>query len=113
MPRESAALLGAAPVFAALGDEQRLRIVARLSKQGALSIARITEGTQVTRQAVTKHLRVLEEAGLARSEKLGREAVWSIEPAPLRKARLQLEQIAAQWDDAIERLRSFVEDEES
>jgi DNA-binding transcriptional ArsR family regulator len=111
MRRESA-LVGAAPVFAALGDAQRLRIVARLAREGALSISRITEGTEVTRQAVTKHLRVLERAGLARSERAGRETVWSIDPAPLRSAHRQIELIAEQWDSALERLRALVEDDE-
>lgn len=109
MPRE--ALAAAAPVFAALGDEQRLRLVARLCHEGPLSIARLTEGGAVTRQAVTKHLRVLESAGLARVERTGREAVWALDPRRLHKAREHLETISHQWDDAIERLRRFVEDD--
>lgn len=111
MPRESAAMAASAPVFAALGDEQRLRLVARLCHDGPLSIARLTEGTTVSRQAVTKHLQVLEAAGLARGERSGRETVWTLEPRPLKKAREHLEAISRQWDDAIERLRAFVEDE--
>lgn len=111
MAREAAALATSAPVFAALGDEQRLRLVARLCHDGPLSIARLTEGTKVTRQAVTKHLRVLEAAGLARGSRTGRETVWTLEPRPLRKAREHLAAISQQWDDALERLRAFVEDE--
>lgn len=111
MRRDTRALGATAPVFAALGDEQRLRLVARLCHEGPQSIASLTEGGDVTRQAVTKHLRVLEAAGLARSERAGREAVWALEPRPLQKAREQLEAISRQWDDAIERLRAFVEDD--
>jgi DNA-binding transcriptional ArsR family regulator len=113
MPRESsAALATSAPVFAALGDAQRLRLVARLCHEGPQSIARLTEGGDVTRQAVTKHLRVLEAAGLARGSKAGRETLWTLEPRPLRKAREHLAAISQQWDDALERLRVFVEDPE-
>lgn len=110
MSREGRALAATAPVFAALGDEQRLRLVARLCHKGPQSIARLTEGGDVTRQAVTKHLRVLEAAGLARGERSGRETLWALEPRPLQKAREQLEAISRQWDDAIERLRAFVEE---
>lgn len=113
MPRDSSAALAiSAPVFAALGDAQRLRLVARLCHEGPQSIARLTEGGAVTRQAVTKHLRVLEAAGLARASRAGRETVWALEPRPLRKAREHLATISAQWDDAIERLRAFVEEQE-
>ena len=113
MPRDaSAALAVSAPVFAALGDAQRLRLVARLCHEGPQSIARLTEGADVTRQAVTKHLRVLEAAGLARGERSGRETVWKLEPRPLRKAHEHLATISQQWDDAVERLRAFVEEPE-
>jgi DNA-binding transcriptional ArsR family regulator len=111
MSREGRALAATAPVFAALGDEQRLRLVARLCHEGPQSIARLTEGGDVTRQAVTKHLRVLEAAGLARGERAGRETVWALEPRPLQKAREQLEAISRQWDVAIEQLRALVEDD--
>lgn len=110
MPRSSPTLERSATVFAALGDPRRLQIVARLSGDGPLSITRITEGAQITRQAVTKHLRVLEAAGLARGTWSGREQVWTIEPRGLRAAREQLEAISRQWDAAIERLRAFVEE---
>jgi DNA-binding transcriptional ArsR family regulator len=109
MRRDAGALVAAAPVFAALGDEQRLRIVGRLSREGPLSIARLTDGAQVTRQAVTKHLHVLEGAGLARGERRGREVVWVIEPRSLRRVREHLDLVSRQWDDAIERLRAMVE----
>jgi len=104
----------AAPVFAALGDETRLRIVTRLSTAGPMSISRITRDAAVarrgvTRQAVTKHLHVLAHAGLARSSHVGRESVWEFQPGPLDDARKCLEGISAQWDAALDRLKLFVE----
>jgi DNA-binding transcriptional ArsR family regulator len=102
----------AVPVFAALGDETRLRLVTRLSAEGPLSIARLTAGTSVTRQAVTKHLHVLAAAGLARGSQLGRERIWELEPQPLLTARECLEQISSQWDEALLRLQRLVENEE-
>lgn len=98
-----------ATVFAALGDETRLAIVGRLCASGPQSISRLTEGTDITRQAVTKHLVALEGAGLVRSEKAGRERLWELEPARLVEAGRYLAQISSQWDAAIERLRRFVE----
>jgi DNA-binding transcriptional ArsR family regulator len=97
-------------VFAALGDDTRLRLVARLSTDGPLSIARLTEGGLVTRQAVTKHLRVLSQAGIACSAKMGRESLWELEPRPLEAARQCLDAISAQWDAALGRLKAFVEE---
>lgn len=98
-----------APLFTALGDETRLAIVARLSREGPLSISRLAEDAPVTRQAVTKHLRVLEAAGLAASRRDGRERIWRIEPGRLDEAREYLERISRQWDEALVRLRAFVE----
>ena len=100
----------AAPLFAALGDETRLRVVAKLCAEGPQSIARLTEGTPVTRQAITKHLLALEDAGLVRAKKDGREKVFELEPRRLKKAHEWLDVISGQWDDAIERLRAYVED---
>ena len=111
MKKRATPLRRAAPVFAALGDETRLGLVQRLSGAGPQSIARLTEGTDVTRQAVTKHLRVLESAGLVRSARAGRESVWELTPAPLADARVALDRIAAQWDDVLTRLRAFVEED--
>src|ERR1700722_9024917 len=99
-----------APIFAALGDETRLRIVARLSAGGPMSIAHLTRDGSVTRQAVTKHLHVLASAGLARSSRMGRESVWELRPEPLTAARHCLDGISAQWDAALDRLKIFVED---
>lgn len=103
-------LAAAAPVFAALGDEMRLRLVTRLCEDGPLSIAKLTKGGGVTRQAITKHLHVLEAAGLVRSERSGRENVWTLRGERLDEARAHLDTISKQWDDALERLRAFVED---
>jgi DNA-binding transcriptional ArsR family regulator len=100
----------AAPVFAALGDETRLGLVARLAAEGPLSIARLTAETDVSRQAISKHLRVLADAGLARGTRRGRERLWALEPEPLASARGHLDRIARQWDEALERLRAVVED---
>ena len=106
-----AALAQSALVFAALGDQTRLRLVARLGSEGPLSIARLTDGTDVTRQAVAKHLRVLADAGLARGVRQGREQLWQVEPAPLDRARRSLERIAQRWDEALLRLRAAVEED--
>jgi DNA-binding transcriptional ArsR family regulator len=98
-----------APIFAALGDETRLRLVAVLCAGGAMSIAQLTAGTEITRQAVTKHLHVLADAGLVRDLKVGRERRWEFEPAHLEEARRSLETIARQWDQALLRLKAAVE----
>jgi DNA-binding transcriptional ArsR family regulator len=95
-------------IFAALGDETRLRLVARLSTDGPTSIARLTRGGSLTRQAVTKHLQVLEHVGLACSSRSGRESLWELEPKPLDAARQCLDGISAQWDSALDRLKTFV-----
>ncbi len=99
----------AAPLFAALGDETRLRLVARLSADGPMSITRLTEGARVTRQAVTKHLHVLAGAGVVRSARAGRESVWQLEPDRLDDARRDLDLISAGWDHALARLKALVE----
>jgi DNA-binding transcriptional ArsR family regulator len=107
--RPEARLNAAAPVFAALGDATRLRLVARLCTGGPASIAALTANVDVTRQAVTKHLHVLQDAGLVRGLRQGREQMWEIEPAKLDEARQCLDIISAHWDAAIERLRAAVE----
>ena len=96
-------------MFAALGDRTRLGLVTRLSSGGPASIADLTEGTQVTRQAVTKHLQVLAEAGLTRSHRRGRERVWQLQPARLEAARRWLDDLSAQWDSSLSRLQAMVE----
>lgn len=101
----------AAPLFAALGDETRLRVVARLCDEGPLSIAKLTEGAEVTRQAVTKHLQVLAFAGLVKGTRDGRENVYELLPRRLGEARRLLDLISKEWDDTLGRLKAFVEDE--
>jgi len=103
-------LLNSVPLFAALGDEIRLRLVVRLCEQGAASISKLTAGTGVTRQAVTKHLRVMQSSGLVRSTRRGRERIWQLNQQRLQDTRRHLELISKQWDDALARLQKFVED---
>lgn len=100
---------GAAPLFAALGDETRLGVVARLSKEGPLAIARLTDGANVTRQAVTKHLQVLEIAGLVRGKREGRENVYELRQQRLSDAQRLLSCISRQWDETLDQLKAFVE----
>ena len=101
----------AAPVFAALGDGTRLRIVTRLSDDGPLSISQLSDGAGVTRQAVTKHLNALADAGVVRGMRRGREHVWELETKRLEMASRYLVEVSGQWDAAIGRLRAFVENE--
>ncbi len=104
-----AALRARASVFAALGDETRLSVLARLTKGEPQSIARLTEGTMLTRQAMTKHLHVLAEAGLLRNVRVGRENLFALDPRPLARARDYLDDVSRHWDDALARLKAFVE----
>jgi len=99
-----------AALFAALGDETRLDLVARLSSGGPASISRLTVGSGVTRQAVAKHLRVLAGAGLVRGTRRGRESLWRLEPKRLDEAQRSLDLISRQWDQALGKLRLFVEE---
>jgi len=98
------------PLFAALGDETRLTLLMKLGHGPLLSITRLTEGSTLTRQAITKHLRILEDAGLVRGVRRGRESLFQLEPGSLGEARDALDSISRQWDHALARLRSFVED---
>ena len=98
-----------APVFAALGHEMRLRLVAVLCTGGAMSIAQLTAGTEMSRQAVTKHLEVLADAGLVNDTWAGRERLWQFEPSRLEEARRSLDRIGQQWDAALHRLKAAVE----
>ncbi len=99
-----------APIFAALGDKTRLRLIAILCADGAVSITQLTSGTEISRQAVTKHLHVLADAGLVRDIKVGRERLWEFEPMQLEEARRSLDLIARQWDHALSKLKMAVED---
>jgi DNA-binding transcriptional ArsR family regulator len=102
-------LVGAAPVFAALGDPGRLRIVVRLCESGPLSIVRLTAGANISRQAITKHLHALSNAGLVGHERRGRETLWRLETPRLAEVQQFLGQISARWDAALDRLRMLVE----
>ncbi|MEM7445402.1 MAG: metalloregulator ArsR/SmtB family transcription factor [Pseudomonadota bacterium] len=99
-----------APVFAALGDETRLALLSRLSDNGAQSIVELTRGTGLTRQGVSKHLVVLERAGVVSRKRVGRESRYAVRANALAEAVDYLERASRQWDDAVERLRKFVED---
>ena len=105
-----AATKGSASLFGALGDEARLRLVSRLCESGPMSITRLTAGSRITRQAITKHLRVMEAARLVQSDRRGRERVWQLNQQRLAEARQYLSLISKQWDDALDRLRKFVEE---
>jgi DNA-binding transcriptional ArsR family regulator len=108
-PLAKAVERGSALLFAALGDRTRLRLIARLCDAGPMSITSLTFGSRVTRQAVTKHLRVLEGAGLVRSRRRGRERIWQLDERRIEEARRYLAAISAEWDDALGRLRKLVE----
>jgi Predicted transcriptional regulators len=97
-----------AAVFFALGDETRLGLVSRLCEGGPTSIAKLTESFELTRQAITKHLRVMEDAGLVRRTQQGRESSWRLEPGRLADARQHLETISVEWDSALQRLKGFL-----
>jgi DNA-binding transcriptional ArsR family regulator len=99
-----------APIFAALGDRTRLSLVAKLCGGPPRSISRLTEGSRLTRQAVTKHLRVLEKAGIVHSVRAGRESLFEFDPKPMEEIKQYLDSVSAQWDQALARLKSFVEE---
>lgn len=100
-----------ARLFAALGDPTRLGLLRRLSGGGATSIAALAANTRLTRQAVTKHLDVLERAGFVGRTRVGRESRYAFCPEPVAAAQSELAAVAAQWDAALERLRVFVDDQ--
>jgi len=103
--------IGRAPLFAALGDPTRLLLVGKLSRGEPLSISNLTHGFKVSRQAVTKHLRILEDVGLVRSARHGREILFEFCPEPVEDARRYLDEVSQQWGDALGRLKAFVESE--
>lgn len=98
-----------AAIFAALGDETRLLLLARLAEGDRVSIARLTEGSALTRQAITKHLRVLEKSRIVRCTRQGREHLYSLDPKPLMELREYLDLVSRQWDGALARLKAWVE----
>jgi DNA-binding transcriptional ArsR family regulator len=103
-------LQGRAHVFAALGDRTRLEILAKLCRGKPQSIVQLTEGSALTRQAITKHLRVLESAGMVHGVRAGRERLFRFNPEPMQQAQEFLDLVSEQWDQALARLKSFVED---
>lgn len=109
MPSAAAVRRMRASVFAALGDETRLGLLTKLTNGEPLSIARLTEGTKLTRQAVTKHLRVLEDVGVVHSVRAGRESRFVLDPKPIVSAQAYLEHVSRQWDSALARLKALVE----
>jgi DNA-binding transcriptional ArsR family regulator len=98
-----------AKVFAALGDETRLSVLVKLAEGRPQSISRLTAGSRLTRQAVSRHLRVLEQAGVVRSIRVGRESRFQFQPGAMEEARQYLDAVSKQWDEALNRLKSFVE----
>lgn len=109
MAHKNSSLAAAARLFSALGDENRLRLVARLCEEGPLSISQLTEGTDITRQAITKHLEAMKDVGLTVAEKRGREKIWTLEEKRLEIAQKYLELTSRRWDSAITRLKDLVE----
>jgi DNA-binding transcriptional ArsR family regulator len=99
-----------APVFAALGDQTRLSLVAKLCDRRPYSISQLTRGSKLTRQAITKHLRVLERVGIVHSVRTGRESLFEFDPKPMEGIKQYLDFVSEQWDQALFRLKSFVED---
>jgi DNA-binding transcriptional ArsR family regulator len=99
-----------AHLFAALGDETRLRLVSRICAGGPMSITSLTAGEKVTRQAITKHLRVMASAGLVSERREGRESLWRLDERRFAEARRYLDIISREWDSALARLRMFVEE---
>jgi DNA-binding transcriptional ArsR family regulator len=99
-----------ASVFAALGDETRLSLVAKLCGGPPRSISQLTEGSRLTRQAITKHLRVLQRAEIVRGVRSGRESLFEFDPQPIEGARKYLDLVSEQWDQSLARLKTFVED---
>lgn len=103
-------LVSAAPLFSALGDETRLALMSRLCDEGPQSITRLAAGSDVTRQAITKHLLVLAAAGIVHDVRQGRERIWTLEASRLDEARHYLEIVSQRWDEALGRLKAFVEE---
>ncbi len=99
-----------APIFAALGDETRLFLLAKLCRGHRHSISQLTEGSKLTRQAITKHLRMMEAVGMVHAVRQGRETLFALDPEPIEEIKGYLDLVSEQWDQALSRLRSFVED---
>jgi DNA-binding transcriptional ArsR family regulator len=98
-----------APIFAALGDETRLSLLAKLGDGRPRSISQLTQGSRLTRQAITKHLRVLQNAKIVRCSRSGRETHFILDPRPIGDLRQYLDSVSAQWEEALASLKSYVE----
>jgi DNA-binding transcriptional ArsR family regulator len=98
-----------APVFAALGDGTRLLLIRKLCLGQPRSISELTEDSELTRQAITKHLRVLENVGLVHGERRGREMLFRLTPKPMEEAKKYLDLVSEQWEQTLARLKSFIE----
>jgi DNA-binding transcriptional ArsR family regulator len=109
-PKTHSSARAKAAAFAALGDETRLSLLAKLCDGQRYSIAELTEGTRLTRQAVTKHLRVLERVRMVHRKRKGRESLFSFDPQPVIEMKEYLELVSRQWDGALARLKKFVEE---
>jgi DNA-binding transcriptional ArsR family regulator len=107
--KQRVALKVRAAVFAALGAETRLALIEKLSTGAPQSISRLAEGSTVTRPAITKHLRILEDAGVVQSIRVGRESLFEFRSEPLKEIQSYLERVSEQWDEALARLKAFVE----
>jgi DNA-binding transcriptional ArsR family regulator len=108
----ASAVAAKAPLFDALGDPNRLRIITRLCDGGPCSTSQVTQVVSVSRQAATKHLLLMEAVGLVSSQRNGRERIWRVEPEPLGDASAYLTELSRRWDGAIDRLRAYVEDDD-
>jgi DNA-binding transcriptional ArsR family regulator len=111
-PKHRRGLAARAKVFAALGDETRLLLLAKLCKGQRYSISELTEGTKLTRQAVTKHLRVLERVRIVHARRAGRESLFVLDPEPMEELAAYLETVSKEWDGALARLKAFAESDE-
>ena len=109
LPRAGRRRIDHAVVFAALGDETRLALIGKLVGGEARSISQLTAGSKLTRQAITKHLHVLQTAGVVRGVREGRESLFELDPRPMERVREYLESVSQQWDEALGRLKAFVE----
>ena len=109
--RKPSGLRTKATLFAALGDETRLSLIAKLGTGQRCSISDLTQGTKLTRQAVTKHLRVLERVRMVHPHRAGRESLFELDPQPIDELRVYLETVSKQWDDALARLKALIESE--
>lgn len=98
-----------ASVFAALGDETRLALLAKICEGYQVSITQLASASPLTRQAITKHLRVLEKAGVVHGVRAGRQSLFELHPKPIKEARDYLQGVSRQWDEALDRLKSFIE----